>query len=321
MAHHSITRNLKRRSLLVTAPHQAQWVQENIRQPKTDEVLVETIAGAISIGSELPQYRGAARSSQHPTYPRMTGYESYARIIAVGAGVSEKFLGETVIGFYGHRTHEILPFAKLLFAPSRIPPPTALLVILTCDMAQGIRKLQIRPDERVLVTGAGAIGLMTVWVLRRYGVQIVHVIEPDAERRERAITMGASLAASPDMTFTWSAEYPVAIECSSVDRAFSLLQDKSAAHGRICILSDGNIEPLTLSPHFHSKELTIIGSSDGWNYHEHAIWYWRYAEDDTLAKTVFDMTVSADELPDVFAGLATGTLRATKVLVNYNRPS
>jgi hypothetical protein len=33
------------------------------------------------------------------------------------------------------------------------------------------------------------------------------------------------------------------------------------------------------------------------------------------------MTVSADELPDVFAGLATGAIRATKVLVNYNRPS
>jgi alcohol dehydrogenase len=316
---YSITRNLKRRSLLVTAPHQAQWIQENIRQPKAGEVLVETIAGAISIGSELPQYRGDARLSHPPTYPHTTGYESYARIIAVGADVSEKFLGETVIGFYGHRTHEILPFDRLLFAPSRVSPPTALLVILTCDMAKGIRKLQIRPDERALVTGAGAIGLMTVWVLRRYGVQIVHVVEPDAERRERAITVGASLAASPDMTFTWSAEYPVGIECSSVNRAFALLQDKAAANGRICILSDGNTEPLTLIPEFHSKELTIIGSSDGWNYHEHAIWYWRYAEDNTLAKTIFDKTVAADELPDVFAGLASGEIRATKVLVNYNR--
>src|SRR5215510_7689779 len=153
---YSITRNLKRRSLLVTAPRQVEWVQDNIRQPADGEVLVETIAGAISIGSELPQYRGDARLSQRPTYPLMTGYESYARIIAVGAGVSEKFLGETIIGFYGHRTHEVLPFDKLLFAPSRFPPPTALLVILTCDMAKGIRKLQIRPDERVLVTGAGA---------------------------------------------------------------------------------------------------------------------------------------------------------------------
>lgn len=319
MTSHAIKRNLKRRSLLVTAPHKAEWVQEDIRQPQAGEVLVETIAGAISIGSELPQYKGDARLSQRPTYPLMTGYENYARIIAVGEDVSDKFLGETVLAFYGHRTYEILPFDSILFAPSRFPPPTALLTILTCDMAKGIRKLQIRPDERVLVMGAGAIGLMTIWVLRHYGVQIIHVVEPDEDRRQRAITLGATVAASPDMTHTWPAEYPVGIECSSADSAFWLLQDKVAANGRICILSDGNTEPLTLSTQFHSKELTIIGSSDGWDYQEHAIWYWRYAEENTLAKTIFDMTVSVDDLPDTFAALATGAKRAIKVLVNYNR--
>ena len=319
MSNKHLTRNLTRRSLLITAPQQAQWIQESIRQPQAGEVLVETLAGAISVGSELPSFRGDARLSERRPYPFMTGYENYARIIAVGEGVSEKFLGETVIAFYGHRTHEVLHFDKLLFAPSRFPPPTALLVILTCDMAKGIRKLQVQPEERVLITGAGAIGLMTVWVLKRYGVQVIHVVEPDEDRRKRAITLGATVAATPDMTHTWAAQYSVGIECSSADRAFWLLQDKLAAHGRICVLSDGNLEPLTLSTQFHSKELTIIGSSDGWDYHEHAIWYWRYAEEDTLARTIFDVTVAADDLPQMFASLASGEVRAVKVLVNYNR--
>ena len=320
MSEYTIKRNLKRRSLLVTEAGKAAWVTEDIRQPKAGEVLVETIAGAISIGSEVPQFAGNARLNHRAKYPVMTGYENYARIIAVGKGVSDKFLGETVIAFYGHRTHAILPFDKLIFAPSRFAPPMALLVILTCDVAKGIRKLNIKPEERVLVTGAGAIGLMTVWVLRRYGVQIIHMVEPDEARCELAIELGASVALAPDDTHAWPADYAVGIECSSSDSAFWLLQDKAAQHGRICVLSDGNTEPLTLSTNFHSKELSIIGSSDGWDYHEHAIWYWRYAEDDTLANLIFDCTVSAEDLPQIFTKLASGDLSAIKVLVNYNRP-
>lgn len=40
-----------------------------------------TTAGAVSIGTELPQYTGAERVIVPRAYPRMTGYESVGTVI------------------------------------------------------------------------------------------------------------------------------------------------------------------------------------------------------------------------------------------------
>jgi alcohol dehydrogenase len=311
-------RSLLAKSLLLHGPKTLHWAEEMLPLLGDKDVLIETIAGAVSIGSEMPRYLGVSREESSLHYPIMTGYESYGRITALGSNLNEKLLGETVIAFYGHRSHAVLPFEKLIFAPSRVPPPTALLLILSCDVAKAIRKLQIQPEERVLVAGAGAIGLIAVWLLKRYGVQTVHVLEPEAIRRDKAIALGASLAVFPEEAERWPAEYPVAIECSSRDIAFQLLQEKMAHNGRIAVLSDGNLEPLSLSPYFHSKELKIVGSSDGWDYQQHALWFWKAVEDDqSLANALFELTIKAADLPKTFATIAKGEISPIKVLVNY----
>lgn len=313
-------RSLLAKSLLLHGPRTLNWHEEMLPAIGDNDLLIETVAGAISIGTEIPRYTAKARSAHVDSYPTMTGYESYGRIIGVGKDVPSQLIGEKVIAFYGHRTHAILPKDRVIFAPSRIPPPTALLLILTCDVAKGIRKLNIQPEERVLVTGAGAIGLMTIWVLKKYGVQTIHVIDPDANRREKAEQLGAISAVHPDDAHGWFEEFTVSIECSSNNNAFQLLQAKSAPAGRICILSDGNLEALTLSPHFHHKELTIIGSSDGWDYQQHALWFWQAALDDTsLADTLFEKTISHRDLIPTFKQLAQGKVKPIKVLVNYYR--
>lgn len=313
-------RSLLAKTLLLHGPYTFNWTDEMLPPIGDEDVVIETIAGAISIGSELPRYKGKSREAKILSYPLMTGYESYGRITAVGQNVSEQLLGEKVIAFYGHRTQAILPVNQVIFAPSRIPPPTALLAILTCDVAKGLRKLNIMPEERVLVTGAGAIGLMAIWLLRQYGVQTIHVLEPDEERCQKAHDLGAIVAVHPKEAESWPHEFTVGIECSNHNEGFRLLQEKARHEGRICLLSDGNLEPLTLTPHFHSKELRIMGSSDGWNYEKHAIWFWKMVENDNLlAQTLFDLTISHTELPQTFHQLAKGQINPVKVLVNYQK--
>jgi alcohol dehydrogenase len=88
---------------------------------------------------------------------------------------------------------------------------------------------------------------------------------------------------------------------------------------RICVLADGNIEPLTLLPDFHTKELTIIASSDGWDYPAHARWFWHYLRQHRPPlDALFDVRIAAAALPETFAALDEGTLSAVKVLIDYN---
>lgn len=307
------------RSLLLAGPRRLEWAEQQLPDPAPGMVLVQTVASAISIGSEVPQYTGTARSLEIPRYPRMTGYESLGRVIAVGEGVERVGVGDRVVAFYGHRSAALVQESRAVRVPEGISDRLALLAILTCDAAKGVRKITLRPEEVVLVTGAGALGLFTLFALRAYGVAAVDVIEPEARRHALALALGARRVLTPaEMEAAGTSGYPAAFECSSRDQAFALLQLRLAPNGRLCLLSDGNIESLTLTPAFHQKELHIFGSSDGWNYQEHAAWYFDYLlKTPTALAEVFQEEIAFEELPATFERLAQAGVRPVKVLVRY----
>jgi alcohol dehydrogenase len=305
------------RSLLLAAPRQLQWVARELPPLGPHDLLIETRAGAISIGSELPHYRGTSRNSAPATYPRMTGYENVGIVLARGAAVRRVRVGDRVVSFYGHRTHAVVPERKAIVVPPQLDDALALLLILSGDVATGVRKLGPARREPVLVTGAGAIGLLSVFVLTALGAPVVAVVEPRAARRALALQLGAGSAVAPEAIGSTGA-YAGGLECSSSDAAFALLQTRLRHGGRICILADGNIEPLTLAPDFHERELAVGGSSDCPDYHAHARWYFTVARRAAPALAqLFDLHVPADELPDTFERLAAGATEAIKVLVRY----
>ena len=306
---------MTQRSLLLVAPHTLRWEHEALRPPVRDEVLVRTLCGAVSVGTETPLYTGASRGSA-PDYPKMTGYESYGVIEACGPEVCDLKVEDKVVSFYGHRTHVSEPESRFVRVPEGLEPTSALLVILSCDVKKGILKVAPERGERMLVTGAGAIGLLTLFVLKALGVEAVDVVERLPERLELARALGAQNAWTPEEAENVEAAYAVGIECSSRDAAFALLQDKLAHSGRVCVLADGNLEPLTLTPAFHAKELRVAGSSDGADYSGHARWFYALPELPKL-DALYDLRVPASGLPETFEKIARGAVRPIKVLVAY----
>lgn len=311
---------MHRESLLLVAPGRLEWTPDALPEPGPHEVVVRTVAGAVSIGTELPQYRGNERQIVPRAYPRMTGYESLGVVIERGAAVRHLNVGDRILSFYGHRTHAVVPEDKAIRVPGEIPEAVALLAILTCDVAKGIRKVHPGSGEAVLVSGAGAIGLLTLWVLRAYGVRMLDVIEPRAGRRMLARRLGARQAFEPSELNESRSDtaYAVGFECSGRDTGFATLQANMATNGRLCVLADGNYEPLTLAPAFHTRELTLVGSSDGWDYQEHARWFFDQVGAGAPAlEAIFEEQVSAPELPNAFARMARGEIKPVKVLVRY----
>ena len=211
---------LQARSLLLTAPQQLTWITEELPEPGTEQLLVETLAGAISIGTELPHYLGTARGID-VNYPAMTGYENVARVLSCGENVAHVTPGDRAVATYGHRTHALIDARKAIPVPDQISDEIAILSILSCDVAKGVRKLMPQPDDRVLVTGGGTIGLLTVWTLRQYGVRTVDLIEPREERRELGRTFGANEVFTGDRSEKIRPEYAFGFECSSRDAAFA----------------------------------------------------------------------------------------------------
>jgi alcohol dehydrogenase len=249
----------------------------------------------------------------------MTGYESVGVVVAVGPGVERIHGGERVAAFYGHRTAALVPEHKVIHVPEGPSHELALLTILTCDAAKGVRRLSPALDEPVLVTGAGAMGLFALFMLKAYAVSAVDVVEPDPERHALALRLGARAVLTPEAAAIGPAEYAAGFECSARSDAFALLQRRLAPQGRLCVLSDGNIEPLMLTPAFHEKELQVVGSSDGWDYQQHAAWYFdELRTTPTRLADVFQIEIRPETLPATFEQLARRETTPVKVLVRYD---
>lgn len=264
---------------------------------------LKTLAGAVSVGTEGPLYRGDAREAEPRLYPLMTGYESLARVAHVGEGVTNVRAGERVVSTYGHRTAACVPARGLMPVPDGIPDEIALLAVLSNDSSKGVGKLHLNQNDAVLVTGAGTIGLLALHRLRWLGLEKVDVLEPLPARRDLALKLGARAVFSPE-TLPADARYDAGIECSTRQAAFAALQRHLKPHGQICVLADGNLEPLVLLPEFHARELRIVASSDGDDYPAHAAAFFRYwLRTRAPLDELFTVRVTAEALPEVFAGL------------------
>ena len=106
----------------------------------------------------------------------MTGYESVGIVIDRGSAVQRLQIGDRTVAFYGHREYGIVSEAKAIKVHDGVSDEVALLVILTCDVSKGIRKIVPQQHESALITGAGTLGLLAVFMLKAMGVQVVDVV-------------------------------------------------------------------------------------------------------------------------------------------------
>ncbi len=306
-------------SLLLHAPRTLAWSRTELTLPGPGEVWVKTLAGAVSVGTERPLYRGDARGAGARRYPLMTGYESLAEVVAVGERVSNSAAGlnsgDRVVATYGHRTAACVRAESLMCVPEGVPNEVALLAVLANDASKGIGKLRLERDDAVLITGAGTIGLLALHRLRWLGFTDVDVVEPQALRRALATHLGARSVFAPG-TLPAGATNAAGVECSSAQAAFATLQRQLTPGGQLCILADGNVEPLTLTPEFHALELSVVASSDGEDYPGHAAAFFaHWLVTRSPLEELFTQRVSARELPNTFERMLDDP--PVKVFVSY----
>ena len=80
------------------------------------------------------------------------------------------------------------------------------------------------------------------------------------------------------------------------------------------MLSDGNWGALGLPPAFHTRELSVVASSDGEDYAAYARWLWMNG--DPTLESLFGQTITPIELPALYARLHTWP-RPVSVLVDW----
>jgi threonine dehydrogenase-like Zn-dependent dehydrogenase len=187
-------------------------------------VLVETINSVVSSGTETHIIRASvfAESLETDQYPRSTpfgprlrnsgtrwdgplplrapagyaslGYSLAGRVMAVGEGVANLAPGDLVACSGNqcavHAERVAVPRNLVAPVPEGVDPADAAFVTLGSVAMHSLRRSMCQFGETVVVLGLGVLGLLAVQVARAAGMYVLG-IDPDGQRRELSLTLGA----------------------------------------------------------------------------------------------------------------------------------
>lgn len=195
--------------------------------PAADEVLVQVTAVGVC-GSDVHFYRDGHLGDWVVTEPLVLGHEAGGVIVAVGSKVDPARIGrrvsiepqhpsagspETLRGDYNldpHMSFYAIPGTDGAFqqyvtiqdhfahaVPDDVSDHAAALMEPLSVAIATARKARFAPGQRVLITGAGPVGVAIAQVAWAYGAAEVIVSDVAAARRESALSFGATSVFDP----------------------------------------------------------------------------------------------------------------------------
>jgi 2-desacetyl-2-hydroxyethyl bacteriochlorophyllide A dehydrogenase len=267
---------MDRHSLHFTGPRETE-LRRTTFAPDDDEVVVETHVSAVNAGTELLIYRGDAPTDRPAdetidtldgdlSFPVRYGYAAVGEVVATGGAVPEEWMGRTVFAFNPHESRFAASPDDLLPVPVDVTPE-AMAMLPSVETATSL-VLDGRPriGERVVVFGAGVVGLCTVGILSSFPLERLIVVEPLADRREHARRMGANETVAPDEVSSAIMDAPdgadLVYELSGRPEALDDAIGVTGYDSRVVVGSWYGTKPATLDlgADFHRDHVTIESS-------------------------------------------------------------
>jgi (R,R)-butanediol dehydrogenase / meso-butanediol dehydrogenase / diacetyl reductase len=118
--------------------------------------------------------------------------------------------------------------------PESIEPALGALVEPLAVGLHAVERAHIRSGDRVLVVGAGPVGLSVITWAARSGASELVVSDPSAVRREAAAQFGATRTVDPEVE-PLEARYDVVIECVGAPGMTEVCVRATSRHGHVVI--------------------------------------------------------------------------------------
>ena len=216
----------------------------------------------------------------------------------------------------------------VLWEPTLLPVPDNVSVEVAattepCSVARhATHEAEAEASDRVLIMGAGPIGLMALMWLKHDGVELVGVSDPVALRRDLAASLGADVVLDPsadgfdaDLEAGLDGGPDVVIDCVGIPGIIRQAMDAVKPRGRIIVVGVCMEEDLFMPVVGINKALTI----------KFSVAYTREDFEETLAAfgsgsidttPLVTRTVDLGELPEEIARISGGDQLNCKVLVD-----
>ena len=191
------------KQIVFTEINKAELLDAVCEAPQADEVSVELMYSAISSGTERANITGLRNGTgmaedDEAVFPRYCGYSACGVVTAVGEGVSDISVGDRVLVYWGfHKKNVTVSRTGVVPIPEGVSMEEAAIAFISTFPLAAIRKTKLEIGESALVMGLGTLGIFAVKLLKAAGAYPIVAVDPVAERRERALQMGADMAFDP----------------------------------------------------------------------------------------------------------------------------
>ncbi len=244
------------RALVHVAPRCVEIRELPSPRPAADEAIVSTLFSGISSGTETLVYRGEVSedAALDDTIPALGGSFRYPFAYGYACVGNLEESGRAVLAFHPHqdrfaaRTSDLIPLPPVDPAAGTLFPLVETALQVTLDTGTGYR-------DRVIILGAGVLGLLTALLLQRSGQRPL-IAEPQAWRRALAGSLGVTAATPEELA---RQEVPLVIDASGNPDAPALALSMLTHEGTLLIASWFGTKPvvLPLGGAFHRRRLTI----------------------------------------------------------------
>jgi len=259
--------------------------------PEPGEVLVRVRSVGVC-GSDIHYFEHGRIADFVVESPLVLGHESSGTVVAVGAGVDDLSVGTTVamepgvpcaaceqcragrynlcpdVQFFATPPvdgtfceYVVLPRAFAHPVPDHVSFDAAALVEPLSVGVWACRKAEVRVGTRVLVTGAGPIGIMAALVARAHGASQVTISDVNVDRLAFADGLGFVTVDSRDVHLPDAVLADVLIECSGAAPAIDAGIRSVAPAGTVVLvgMSPGTMAELPVGI-IQGRELWVTGT-------------------------------------------------------------
>ena len=277
------------RTAVLSEPGRIEMEERPVPAPGPGDVLVKVATVGIC-GSDTHYFRHGRVGSFVVDGPLVLGHEAAGTIVAVGESVDPARIGqrvsiepqrpdpdstETRRGHYNlcpHMEFFATPPIDGAFCdyvtigagfahpvPDTVSDEAAALCEPLSVGIAAVRKAAFGAGARVLIAGAGPIGIVIAQLARAYGATEIIVSDPDAPRRERALSFGATSAIDPTTRDLGDLEVDAFIDASGAPSAVNAGIRAVRPAGTVVLVGSGAEEMMLPTQVIQNRELTLTG--------------------------------------------------------------
>ena len=255
----------KTKSYWIDKKNKGYFKSGEISSIKSNELVIKTLFSGISYGTEKLVYSGKVPKSQKslmkcPYQEGDFGTDIKYGYINVGKVVdgAKSYLGSNIFSLYPHQDFYKIPYDDVLVIPKKIPLTRCLLIPNLETAINAVWDTLPSAGDRILVIGAGIVGLLTAYLINKIPGINLFVVDKDSSKSKITKKLGIKFLDTIPKKFSARFIY----ECTGDHRVLNSIRNNITVNSTICVLSwygDKKSE-IALGENFFSKRTKLIMS-------------------------------------------------------------